>query len=194
MTPSAEVVSVIRHRVRPGHQPDYEAWTRDIVPIAQQFEGHHGVAIIRPPEGERTYTVVLHFDTLEHLRAWLESDVRQRLLARVQKHLAQPGDVEIRPGLDFWLSMPGQRRPRPLRQFLLALSVIFPLSILVPLALNPLLTHLPATSAALVVRSLVVSAVIVGLMTYLIMPRYTRRVAGWLYGEREDRSGFAGQP
>ncbi len=182
MTQPAEVVSVIRHEVRPGHQDAYEAWTKDIVPIAQHFDGHHGVAIIRPPEGARTYTIVLHFDTIEHLRAWLDSDVRQRLLSRVEPHLAQPGDVEIRPGLDFWLSVPGHRRAVPFRQFLLALSVIFPLSLLVPALVNPVLTVVPGGSL-LVVRALVSSATIVGVMTYLIMPRYTRSVASWLYGD-----------
>ncbi|MEQ1760521.1 MAG: antibiotic biosynthesis monooxygenase, partial [Vicinamibacterales bacterium] len=154
MTEPTEVVSVIRHDVRPEHQQAYEAWTRAIVPIAQTFAGHHGVAVIRPPEGELTYTVVLHFDTLDHLRAWLESDVRQRLLVQVQPHLSHPGDVEIRPGLDFWLSAPGRRRPAPHRQFLLALSVIFPLSLLVPLALGPLLGRLPGGDLP-VVRALV---------------------------------------
>ena len=115
MAQPAEVVSVIRHQVRPGHRDAYEAWTEEVVPVAQRFDGHHGVAIIRPPDGGLTYTIVLHFDTLEHLRAWLESDVRQRLLARVEPHLAQPGEVEIRPGLDFWLSVPGTpaRAPVP---------------------------------------------------------------------------------
>jgi len=134
-----------------------------------------------PPDGALTYTIVLHFDTLDHLRAWLESDVRQQLLTQVEPHLAQPGEVEIRPGLDFWLSVPGQRRAAPHRQFLLALSVIFPLSLLVPAALNPIIALAPQANV-LLVRAFASSVAIVGLMTYIIMPRYTRRVAGWLYG------------
>ena len=93
MNEPTEVVSVLRHDVRPGHELQYEAWTREVLPIARTFEGHHGVAIVRPPDGARTYTIVLHFDTLDHLRGWLESDVRQLLLARVQPHLLQPGEV-----------------------------------------------------------------------------------------------------
>ncbi len=182
MKQPSEVVSVIRHEVRPGHEDAYEAWTREVLPIARTFDGHHGVAIVRPPDGSRTYTIVLHFDTLDHLRGWLESDVRQLLIARVQQHLLQPGEVEIRPGLDFWLSVPGHRRAIPHRQFLLALSVIFPLSLLVPLALNPMLAWIPWGTAP-IVRSLVASATLVGLMTYVVMPRYTRATARWLYGE-----------
>ena len=64
----SEVVSVIRHDVKPGHEADYEAWVAEVLPIAESFPGHRGVAIIRPPEGSRLYTIVLHFETLEQLR------------------------------------------------------------------------------------------------------------------------------
>ena len=83
MSGPSEVVSVIRHHVRPGSETAYEAWTKAIVPIAQTFPGHRGVAVIRPPHGSRNYTVVLHFDTLEHLRSWLESERRQQLLDEI---------------------------------------------------------------------------------------------------------------
>ena len=64
--PSA-VTSVIRHTVRAGSESRYEAWFREVTAIAQTFPGHSGVDFIRPPKGSRTYTVVLHFDTSEHL-------------------------------------------------------------------------------------------------------------------------------
>jgi antibiotic biosynthesis monooxygenase (ABM) superfamily enzyme len=180
----SEVVSVIRHEVRPGGEAAYEAWTQQVVPIAQTFPGHQGVAVIRPADGNRQYTVVLHFDTVEHLRNWLDSDTRRSLLQQIEPQLAMPGEVEIRPGLDFWLSTPGQRRARPARQFLLALSVIFPLSVLVPLLLRPLFVLAP-TLDLLILRAFLASVVIVWLMTYVVMPRYTRLVARWLYATRE---------
>jgi antibiotic biosynthesis monooxygenase (ABM) superfamily enzyme len=180
MSAPSEVVSVIRHEVRPGSEAAYEAWTRDIVPIAQTFAGHQGVAVIRPPAGTRVYTVVLHFDTVDHLRAWLDSDTRASLLTRITPHLAHPGEVEIRPGLDFWLPAPGQPRARPAKQFLLALSVIYPLTLLLPPALRPLFAMAPAIDYT-AVRTFAIAVVIVWLMTYVIMPRYTRLVAGWLY-------------
>jgi antibiotic biosynthesis monooxygenase (ABM) superfamily enzyme len=190
MSGPSEVVSVIRHQVRPGSEAAYEAWTQSIVPIAQTFAGHSGVAVIRPPQGSRLYTVVLHFDTLDHLRAWLESDTRQALLRDIEPHLLQPGDVEIRPGLDFWLPPPGERRAPPVRQFLLALSVIYPLVLIVPplaaAAAAGLAGALPAIApmaSSAPLRGLVTATLIVGLMTWVIMPRYTRLVSGWLYGK-----------
>ena len=184
MSGPSEVVSVIRHQVRQGSEAAYEAWTREAVAIAQVFPGHQGVAVIRPPEGSRLYTVVLHFDTLEPLRGWLESGARQTLLQRIEPHLTQPGDVEIRPGLEVWLSPPGERRARPAKQFLVVLSVIYPLSMIVPLLLRPLFDVLPALDA-LPIRALTANLIIIGLMTYMIMPRYTRLVGEWLFEGRK---------
>jgi antibiotic biosynthesis monooxygenase (ABM) superfamily enzyme len=174
------VVSVIRHDVRPGHAQAYEAWTREVLPIAEGFPGHQGVAIIRPGAGASTYTIVLHFDTLPHLKDWLESDVRLRLLQKVDAHLTEPGRVEITPGLEFWLSPPGAKHARPYKQFLLVLAVIYPMSLLMNTLLIPLLgsaTDLPA----LALRNLINAVIVIALMTWVVMPRLTRRVAGWLY-------------
>ena len=180
MSSRSEVVSVIRHDVRPGHEARYEAWTKEVLPIAQAFPGHQGVAIIRPPTGSPTYTIVLHFDTLPHLKGWLDSDVRKGLLEQVEPHLSEPGRVEITPGLEFWLSPPGVTHARPYKQFLLVLAVIYPMSLLMNAVLIPLLgsnTDLPA----LALRNLVNASIVIALMTWVIMPRLTRAVSHWLY-------------
>ena len=59
---------------------------------------------------------------------------------------------------------------------LLTWITIFPLITLVVLALNPILTGLP-----LVPRLAVTTAVTVPLMTWLVMPRVTRALRGWLF-------------
>jgi antibiotic biosynthesis monooxygenase (ABM) superfamily enzyme len=59
-------------------------------------------------------------------------------------------------------------------------SAIFPLTIAVPWALKPVFTQLPLLGE-LIVRHVIVAAVVVGLMTYMIMPHYTRLAASWLY-------------
>ena len=103
--PSA-VTSVIRRTVRAGSESRYEAWFREVTAIAQTFPGHRGVDFIRPPKGSRTYTVVLHFDTSEHLGRWLSSDARKRLIAEIEPYLEGGDQVEIRTGLEFWFTPP----------------------------------------------------------------------------------------
>jgi uncharacterized protein len=90
--------------------------------------------------------------------------------------------VEIKTGLEFWFTPPtsAQKHAPPYKQFLITLSAIFPLTVLVPWALRPLFQVAPALGLP-VVSNFVISAIIVGLATYVIMPHYTRLTAGWLY-------------
>ena len=178
----SEVVSVIRHTVIPGKEPEYEAWLHQIVPIASKAEGHRGVNVIRPQTGSRTYTIVLHFDALPHLEKWLASDIRKRLILDVQ-HLLEDGDqVEIKTGLEFWFTPPDseQKRAKPYKQFLITLSAIFPLTILLPWLLRPLFHAAPILGMP-GISNFVIAVGIVALMIYVIMPRYTRLMARWLY-------------
>ena len=161
--PSA-VTSVIRHTVRAGSESRYEAWFREVTAIAQTFPGHRGVDFIRPLKGSRTYTIVLHFDTGEHLGLWLSSDARKRLIAEIEPYLEGGDQVEIKTGLEFWFTPPDseQKRAKTYKQFLITWSVIFPLTILVPWALHPLFQAVPFLGLP-GISNLLISAVIVGL-------------------------------
>src|SRR5215471_3105455 len=130
----SEVTSVIRHNIKGGKQAVYQAWLREIVPTAANFPGHRGVNVIRPPAGGSEYTVVLHFDTIDNLRAWLDSSQRHTLIEKVLPILAGEDNVEIKTGLEFWFTPPSRKQAaRPYKQFLVTLSVIYPLTIFVPL-------------------------------------------------------------
>ena len=191
--PHADVVTaVIQHQIAPGAHDRYEAWLREITPTAQRFAGHQGINIIRPPAGTDCYTIVLRFDTLEHLQEWLASDTRRQLVAEVEPLLVHGDQVDIKTGLEFWFTppTPAQRHPPPYKQFLLTLSAIFPLTVVVPWMLRPLFQAMPVLGQP-VVSNVIISALIVGLMTYVIMPRYTRLVAGWLY--RQGEGGTSGE-
>ncbi len=179
MMDNAIVTMVIQHHVVAGAAARYEAWLGEIIPVAQGFAGHLGVNILRPGAGADTYTVVLRFDTHEHLRDWIESDARRGLVARAQPLLAGGEQVEIKTGLEYWFTPPGseQKKAPPFKQFLVTLSAIFPLTVLVPWLLKPLLQALPLP----LIGDFVVAVSIVFLMTYVIMPRYTKLVSRWLF-------------
>ncbi len=63
--------------------------------------------------------------------------------------------------------------------FLVTLAAIIPLVLLMNLTVLPLLSDWP-----LVVRTLVFSGSLTGLMTWLVMPRITRLFRRFLYGGR----------
>jgi len=174
------VTAVIRHNVQPGMAALYEQWLKTIIPVAAAFPGHLGVNILRPPAGTDSYVVTLHFASMRTAQSWFNSGERTHLMQEVLPLLASKENVETNTGIEFWFDAPGQRRAPPYKQFLLTLSVILPLTMIVPWALGQLTPWMPLLGQYLVSHVLV-AAVIVALMTYVIMPRLTRLAAGWLY-------------
>jgi uncharacterized protein len=175
------VTTVIRHRPLAGAVREYEDWLKEIALAAKKFAGHHGVNVIRPQGAGDAYTVVLHFDSAANLRKWLDSDVRARLVTKIRPFLDSEENIDIKTGLEFWFTPPPGGKPaKPYKQFLVTLSAILPLSILVPWLLQPLFASSPAFALPFI-SHFITAAAIVGLMTYVVMPPYTRLVARWLF-------------
>src|SRR5262249_22274277 len=132
--------------------------------------------------GEGKYTVTLRFDDVEAAQHWLASQQRRTLLAEAGPLLARGEEVRTVAGLEFWVSVPSpaQRRAPPSKQFLVALSVIYPLTLFVPWLLHPVLQWFAGAHLQLVGHLLNVGTVVF-LMTYVVMPPYTRLVSRWLY-------------
>jgi uncharacterized protein len=176
------VTLVIQHQPRPDAHEAYEQWLKRIIPVAARFPGHRGVNVIRPPEGGHGYTVTIRFDALAQAEDWLRSDARRQLVAEVEPLLSRAETLDTVTGLEFWFAPAAgpSRRARPWKQFLITLSVIYPLTLLLPWALQPLFDA-TALHQLHLLQHLVVTAIVVGLITYVVMPRYVRWVANWLY-------------
>lgn len=176
------VTFIITHTVKEGTEQRYEDWLADILGSVSEFPGYLGREIFRPATGGRRYTTILRFDSLEHLNAWAESNERSTYINRV-RDLLEKGDVhEIRTGIDFWFTPEGVKPPKSWKQFCLTLSAVYPLSLIIPWLLGPLFNVTPSLDH-LFIKALLISATLTGLLTFVIMPRYTRLVRRWLYEE-----------
>ncbi|HET6665233.1 MAG TPA: antibiotic biosynthesis monooxygenase [Acidimicrobiales bacterium] len=177
------VTTTVTRRVKPGHEPFYDQFLAGINAAASRFPGHLGVEVFRPQTATAgEYRIVYRFDTGEHLRAWLDSDERAAWLERAEPHVMGPMRSRFVTGLETWFTVPdrpGIPPPPPYKMALLTWLTIFPLITLVVIALDPLLEKL-----ALVPRLAVTTAVTVPIMTWLVMPRITRLLRGWLYPQR----------
>ena len=175
------VISKITQRPLKDQKIAYEEWLKEIIPVAQGFLGHKGVNIIRPHGTHDEYTILLHFESEARLSAWLNSKERSALIKKVRPILHQDEAIEIQTGLEFWFTpQEGHKATPPHKQFLITLSAIYPLTLIIPYMLSPLFEskNLPGDPF---IRGFIVASIIVGLMTYIIMPRYVRLVATWLY-------------
>lgn len=174
---------VITHRVRTGKHDEYERWLEQIAPLCKAAPGHLDWHIVRPIPGvTETFTVIIRFDTTGHLKDWMGSNDRKQLIEKAQPLFVSGDDFYVSSGLDFWFTPAGARARVPVRwkQFLLTWSAIFPLALGVPFVVSPALQVLGVPSS-LPVTTFAVTAVVVFLMVYVVMPRYTRLVQHWLF-------------
>jgi antibiotic biosynthesis monooxygenase (ABM) superfamily enzyme len=174
---------VITHRVREGKHADYESWSNEIAPLCKASPGNLDWHIVRPISGlTGTYTIIIRFDTRAHLQYWMESSTRSRLIEKVQPLLVTGDDFFISSGLDFWFTPERAKAKVPVRwkQSIVTWSAIYPLVLGVPIIIAPVLhlLHFPDNHF---ITTFVVTGVIVFLMVYWIMPRYTRFIQRWLF-------------
>jgi len=178
MAQTSHVTLVITHTLLPGQAERYEQWLSKIMPIAAEFPGHLGANVIRPSEGQSLWTVIIRFDTIEHLYAWTQSDTRNVLVKEIEPLLAEGDKTEVRTEAAFWFTPPEPhvRKPKQWKQFLMTLLVIFPSTNVVPQVTGALL---PGLKGSLLLH-LINDACVVALVVWLWMPIVTRLFAGWL--------------
>jgi antibiotic biosynthesis monooxygenase (ABM) superfamily enzyme len=179
------VTTTVTRRVKPGHETFYEQFLVGIIAAAQEFPGHLGVEIFRPKSASAgEYRTVYRFDTAEHLRAWLDSDERAAWLERAEPHVVGPMHARYVTGLETWFTLPGGpgTAPPPYKMALLTWITIFPLITAIVVVTGPLIEDLP-----LAVRLGITTGLAVPLMTWVVMPRVTRLLRGWLYPRESSR-------
>ena len=177
------VTVVVRRRVRPGHEAEYEAWLRRLTENAHALPGYLGAQIQPPsPTGPREYVSTFRFRSEADLRAFEESELRQRALEEVLPHVEADAVWERMTGLEVWFAPPPGTivaQPSPFRMALLLIAVVYGLVLSIGWAVGLFLA-----SWSYPLRLLVTITIEVFLMTYLLMPWLTRWLARWIYPTR----------
>lgn len=172
-------VSVSR-KVRPGREDDYEAWVRGISAVAAGFPGHQGVSVLRPsPATDNKYVLIYRFDSYAHAHLWEVSDERKNWIEKLDGLVEGEADYKKVTGLEFWFDLPEvpvAAKASPHKMAFTLVVVVFVLVYALQLAIGPMLAPWPLWA-----RVLLGVTVQVLLMTYVVMPRVTRLLKGWLY-------------
>lgn len=189
---SDSVSFVVRHHLREGAQAAYELWLNENMRVAAAFHGYRGIKVVRPPANGLDYTLVLDFATHDDATRWHQSTERADLIKNVQPHLNVAPQVTVGAGIDYWFqaepAAPGlpPQKPPAWKQWLITTSVIWPLSMVVPFAFDPLFHAIPALGTYGVAHG-IQAAVVIALVVWIIMPPYTRLLHGWLFARRSSR-------
>lgn len=178
---SHHVTAVISQQVRRGRERGYEAWMREIVSAAREFEGYLGISVLKPQPGTASnYVIVLQFDTSDHLQAWFTSDIRRHWLNQVRPLIKDNSEhIQVLTGLESWFQLPSQLGPAAPKRYKQAVLVwvgVMLVSFLVTPWVRLAIAPLPAF-----IQTPINGAVTVTLLVYVIMPRLTHWFRDWLF-------------
>lgn len=174
------VTVTLARQVRPGREADYEAWISGVVEEASHFAGHQGASVLRPHGAGGDYVIIYRFDSYAHCKAWEDSPQRARWLDRLGDMVVGEPSVKRVTGLETWFDLPevpaATKPPPPHKMAIVLIVVVFVLVYIFNLLLGPLMDGWP-----LALKVLTIATIQVLLMTYLVMPRVTKLLRGWLF-------------
>jgi antibiotic biosynthesis monooxygenase (ABM) superfamily enzyme len=162
---SGQVTVVVTWHVRRGHEQEFDTWFRDVSTAALKFTGHLGLNVVHPGDNGSEYVIVFRFDTDEHLRAWMESDIRRDFLQKAEQFREEQPTYHVERGLEYWFETNDTKAPARWKMAIITVLGVWPVSMLVSNALAPLIGGLPP-----VLRALLVSVGIVCMLTWIVMP------------------------
>lgn len=126
---SAPVSAIMSTRVKPGCELAYRKWEQKIAVAQTAATGLVGYRFEPPIPGvQADWLTILRFDTQEHLQAWLDSPVRQAILAEAGP-LTEGFHYRVtRSGFDQWFPVagPGNSRSPVWKQNAVVLLMLFP--------------------------------------------------------------------
>lgn len=182
MDQGSPVTVVVKRQVRRGKEAEYEAWLERLIKEAAALPGYLGTNVLRPSTKAGEYTSVFRFDTVEHLLAFEESELRRRALREVAELVEADAVWEKLTGLELWFTPPpGTVVPQPsrFRMALVMIAVVYGLVFSIGNLVGRVFGDLPTP-----LRLLVTITLEVFLMTYWLMPRLTRWLARFIYPAR----------
>ncbi|MEO0845664.1 MAG: hypothetical protein AAFY50_04470 [Cyanobacteria bacterium J06648_1] len=182
------VTVVITRKVKPRCKKAFEKFISGITTSAMTFEGHLGTNVFRPSSPtDNEYRIIFKFDHASNLKIWEESECRRQWLARAESLRLEPARIRVITGLETWFTLPSPKVISPPPRYKMAivtLITLFPLIQLANITLAPLLALSPLP---LLLRSFIITAVLVLLMTYIAMPRMTKLFSRWLYPKKRAK-------
>jgi antibiotic biosynthesis monooxygenase (ABM) superfamily enzyme len=179
------VTAVASRRVKRGREREFEEWVSGILAEARKAPGYLGSEVLRPsddPEDDE-YKIFFRFDHASNLHAWEDSEERRHWLRKSRPLLQEEEKVHVLTGLETWFTLPskpGEPAPPRYKMVVVTWLGVFPIVTVIFSVFGQWLNTLPT-----LVRTLVFTAVMVTLMTYVVMPRMTRLFSSWLYPDRE---------
>ncbi|CAN5634228.1 hypothetical protein BH09VER1_BH09VER1_15270 [soil metagenome] len=171
------VSSVFSYRVKPGSEDAFADWRQRILEEVRTWHGFLGTESFDTLDTSQPELVaVVRFDSRSNLDAWLQSRQRQGYIDEVHRYVEDYRVRRIGTGFEGWFEYSDVSGPPvPWRQGMIVLAALFPVITTLQHLLAFLFNHLPSPVAFLILLTIDVT-----LLTYVIMPHFSRWMGFWL--------------
>lgn len=179
------VTVVISRRVIKGQEVEFERLSSQMTERAARYPGYLGASMFRPASSDDPeYRIIFKFNDETTLSAWQQSSERAEILEQIEPLLVAPSQVETTSGIINWFTLPGHNPVKPPPKYKMTFVswlALYPTVTIIFLLFGDLLAQVP-----LLLRTMLITAVVMVAMSYLLMPRFTRWFAFWLFPKREQ--------
>ncbi len=180
------VTVVVSRRIKKGTEELFESLSNELTNTAVGFEGYMGAVMMRPSShDDPEYRIIYKFDNQSNLDAWIYSDIRLALLQKIESLLEGPSEIEITSGIATWLNMSEKNRassPKKYKITIVSWLALYPLITGIFIVFGDMLSTVP-----LLVRTFIVTAVAMVIMSYILMPRFTKWFSFWLFPKEKEK-------
>lgn len=186
MSSASPITVVVTRTVRAGCEAAFEAALQEFIRRSTAGDGQLGVHVVRPApgSGSREYGILRRFANAAARDAFYASPVFgdwQRTVAPLSDGPSRREDV---CGMEAWFTAPGRAFVPPPRWKMAAITFlgVYPMSLLLPWLLRPLVGGWPRWAAALAVAGSMVT-----ILTWSVMPALARLFHPWLRAPEPPR-------
>ncbi len=179
------VTILITRSPHKSNQKEFEQALSKTIDAALEFPGHLGVTVLKPQRGESNdYRIIVKFASEADYQRWCRSNEAARWFEILNRLEEKPPNLEIMTGLETWFAV-NSSTSRPMipppryKMAIVTWIAIFVLIVIINLVMGSFLASLP-----MLLRSFLLTVVLVGLMTYVVMPQMNRLFSWWLYPRR----------
>jgi len=181
--PDHSLTVVVTRVIKPGCEAAFEAAMKEFIAIAWTFPGHLGMQMLRPAGSDTRgeYTVIARFDSLESRRVFTSSEIYREWMQRLGAQSVGAPIVRELNGIEGWFALAGQPGSPPKWKMAIVVWVgVYVLSQTSYALLAPVMGTWPRP-----LQSLPVTTIVVGLLTWVVLPPVTRALKGWFFPKND---------
>ena len=165
---------VYEWRVTTAAEVAFATWVHELLTHADRLVGLAGSSVLRSGD---VHFVLLRFHDRVGFEAFEQHEATAALFERAERLADAVGPPQLRTGLETWFASPARAPLAPARwkMALVTWLALLPQVLLLAQVLPPM---------PFLLHAAVSTAIPVSMLTWVVMPRLSRWLAGWLYGPR----------